>query len=264
MAPSFGDNMKQKLLDLAVFTGARFISSDAGHKLDDIKIEDLGRAAYVTATKTESIVVGGKGDKTQLKNHIEGVRKALARETQEFEKRKLEERIAKLTSGIAVIKVGGLTEVEMLERIERVKDSVAATKSAMLSGIVPGGEVVYLQVREKMPKPQTETDKLIHDLLYKVLYEPFKKLVSNAGLNDGQIYEKLITNTGKNMGIDVKDGKIKDMVMAGIIDPALVATSALRNATSVAIAIFTTGALIIPDLEAERELSLLQNSHRNV
>jgi chaperonin GroEL len=239
-APSFGINQKNTLQDIAIFTGAKFITSDAGHKLEDIKLEDLGHADYVTSTKSETIIVGGKGNKELIDNRIESIKTAINKEDQDFDREKLKERLAKLTSGIAVIKVGGATEVEMLERLERVKDAVAATKASVISGIVPGGETIYLKAREVLSKDS---------LLYKVLYEPFKKLVNNAGLNDGQLYERLLTTKIKNPGIDVRTGEVIDMVKSGIIDPTMVAVQALINSSSVAVAISTTGALVIPDNE---------------
>ena len=234
-APSFGNNQKGILGDIALFTGAKFITADAGLSLDNVKMEDLGTCEYVTATKSETLIAGGRGNSAEINKRIEGIKKQIEEETSDFDREKLKERLAKLTTGVAVIKVGGSTEVEMVERLERVKDAKEATKAAIIGGIVPGGEIIYLKAREVLDPS---------DLLYKALSEPFRKLVENAGMNFGQILERI--NPTKGLGIDVKDGKIKDMVKEGIIDPTLVSVNALANASSVAIQIATTGAVVTP------------------
>lgn len=259
-APSFGNNQKGILGDVAIFTGAKFITADAGMTLDTVKMEDLGTCEYISCTATETLMSGGSGNAKDISDRIDGIKLQIDKTDSDFDKEKLKERLAKLTSGVAVIKVGGSTEVEMLERLERVKDAVAATKAAITGGIVPGGEVIYLQARKVLAES---------DLLFPVLYQPFKKLVTNAGFNDGQLYERLISPTGivvdfkdkkkagdayiDNAGVDVKDGEIKNMVKIGIIDPTLVPINALTNAVSVAVQISTTGAVVTPKLN---ELSM--------
>jgi chaperonin GroEL len=259
-APSFGQNQKNSLQDIAIFTGAKYITGDAGHKLEDVKFEDLGRAEYITANKTETIIVGGAGKKDVISKRVAEIKASVGKEDQEFDQEKLKERLAKMTTGVAVIKVGGATEVEMLERLERVKDAVAATKAAITDGIVPGGEVIFLTAREKMPKPKTEIERLVHDLLYKSLAEPFIKLITNGGFNDGQMLERIKTTpaAGNNFGVDVKDGLVKDMVKAGIIDPALVPINALINASSVAVQIATTDVVVNPIIKDDKVSKLPQ------
>ena len=247
LAPSFGSNQQQTLQDIALATGAQFITEQAGHKFEDVELKDLGRAEYITATKGETLIVGGKGDKKILQTRVGEIKLRLEKEDQEFEKELLRQRLARLTSGIAVIRVGGATEVEMLERLERVKDSVLATKSAISGGIVPGGEVIYLQARKEIK----------NDILCKALYEPFRVLVTNAGFNDGQLYEKLENFVIPNKGIDVIDGEVKDMMQAGIVDPVAVPINAIINSVSVAIQLITTGCVIVTDIRYEKPVSQL-------
>ena len=243
-APSFGQNQKNVLQDLAILTGGTYITGDAGHAFKDVVMSDLGTAEYITATKTETIIAGGKGDKKLLTSHIQGIKKALSQEEQEFDRIKLQERYAKLTNGVAVIYVGGSTEIEMRERKERVDDAVHATKAALEKGIVPGGEIIYLQLRDIL------SDSLADQILYKALERPFIKLVENAGFNAGQLLERikyLQITPQEGFGIDVTDGKTKNFYEVGIIDPSLVAERALLNAASVAISLITCGAVIVPE-----------------
>lgn len=241
-APSFGVNQKNILQDIALFTGAKYITADAGHNFEEVTIDDLGTCEHISSTKSASIIVGGGGDKKIIEKRVAEIKLAIANETEDFDREKLKERLAKLTTGVSIIKVGGATEVEMRERLERVKDAVEATKAAITSGIVPGGETVYLYAREKLDKKSP-----VYNLMYGALYQPFKKLLNNAGMNDGEHYEKLKNQETKfGMGIDVTTGEIVDMVKRGIIDPAMVSIQALTNASSVAIQILSTGAVVIP------------------
>jgi chaperonin GroEL len=236
-APSFGNNQRGFLQDIAIFTGGKFISTEAGLSLEKATVEDLGSCESVSATKEATVLVGGNGQPQEVTNRIASLESQIESESSDFDREKLKERLAKLTSGVSVIRVGGATEVEMKERLERVKDAVAAVKAAVNGGIVAGGETIYLKARRVL-KPT--------DILYAVVYEPFKLLVSNAGLDDGQLYEKLQSAGGKNLGVDVRTGELVDMISEGIIDPTLVSVNALLNASSVAIQIATTGAVVTP------------------
>jgi chaperonin GroEL len=238
-APSFGQNQKNILQDIAIFTKAKFFSEWTGLKLEDATIADLGRCEYIKSTKNDTLIVGGIAEKTEVDMRIAEIRKAIENEEMEFDRDKLKERLARLTSGVAVIRVGGATEIEMKERLERVKDSVAATKAAVRKGIVPGGEVVYLVARQKL----IQLD-VAQNILYKALYQPFKILLNNASMNDGEWYEKL-KNAKKNAGVNVVKQEIVDMVVDGIIDPTLVSIEALKNASSTAIANSSAGFIII-------------------
>jgi chaperonin GroEL len=207
-------------------------------QLKDATIADLGRCEYIKSTKNETIIVGGSGEKADIDMRIAELKASINDEEMEFDRTKLEERLARLTSGVAVIRVGGSTEVEMKERLERVKDSIKATVAAVKQGIVPGGEIIFLIAREKLDKSD-----VAQNIIYKALYEPFKKLLNNAALNDGEWYEKL-KSAKKNSGVNVTTGEIEDMVAKGIIDPVLVPLSALKNAVSIALMLSSTGHII--------------------
>jgi chaperonin GroEL len=238
-APSFGQNQKNILQDIAIFTKAKFFSEGTGYKYEDATISDLGRCEYIKSTKNESIIVGGTATKEELDSRIGELRKSIEIEEIEFDRDKLKERLARLTSGVAVIRVGGQTEVEMKERMERVKDSIAATRAALKDGIVAGGEVIYLVARQQLDQKD-----VAQNVVYKALYEPFKRLLNNGAMNDGEWYEKL-KNSAKNSGVNVVKQEIVDMVAEGIIDPAGVSIAALQNAVSTGVILSTTGHIVI-------------------
>ena len=244
-APSFGLDQKNILQDIAILTGAKFITEDAGHRFEDVTTDDLGEAAYVTSTKDETIVSGGYGDKTKLKTRIEQIRRELEEEGSDFDKERLKARLGKLSSGISVISVGGATEVEMKERRERVIDAVSALRSAMSKGIVAGGEVMFLEIRQSLGKSVTDR------ILFNALAKPFKKLVENGGYDGGELiarreYSKRAYQ--ENTGFDVTDGKFKDMIKSGIVDPTEVLIEAIKNAVSVSIQLVSTGVIIVPEV----------------
>jgi len=242
-APSFGQNQKDILQDLAILTGGTYISGDAGYKLDDITIEHLGFAEYVASTKDATVIVGGSGTKKSIAERVESMKTSLLTTDGDFDKEQLKARIGKLTSGVAVIHVGGHTEVEMKERRERVIDAVAATRAAMEKGIVAGGEIAYLHARKYLGDPRG-----LHDIiLYNALYQPFYKLIHNAGLSEVDCALAL-QKKRESWGIDVTDGKAKDMIKNRIVDPVLVPMHAIRNAVSVAIQIMTTNVIGVPKI----------------
>ncbi|MBU6501157.1 MAG: chaperonin GroEL [Patescibacteria group bacterium] len=242
-APSFGENQQATLEDIATLTGGKFIAEGTGMDLKDITLKELGRADYVTANKNSSLIVGGKGNTKDIELRVEKIKSQIETQDDEFKKEKLRERLGKLTNGIAVIHVGGYTEIEMKDRKEKIIDAVSATRAAMKKGIVPGGEIIYLKLREMLGNSIAER------IMYKVLERPFNKLVENAGLDSGQMRERLRNVTTKNAGVDLRDNKIKDMVKAGIIDPLLVVESALYNSVSVANALILTEAIIVPKVD---------------
>lgn len=234
-----GDNRSSVLNDIAALTGATLISKDTGLSIRDLKFSHLGKADRVVATKDATVISGGQGDKKVIDERIASIRTQLDDETiGDYDKSKLRERLAKLQGGVAVIKVGGHTEVEMKERKERAIDAVEATKAAMTAGIVPGGEVIYLKLRDQV-------DSL---LFKKALESPFYKLIENAGIPLDSIFTD--KNWGKNnYGVDVIDGKVKDLLKSGIIDPVLVAKNAIQNAVSVAVSVITTDISITPEVK---------------
>ncbi len=270
-APSFGDDQKSILQDIAILTGAKYISGDAGYKLEDVTVDDLGFAEYVNATKDTTVIVGGKGTAKEIRARVASIKEQLKETDGEYDKERLKARMGKLTSGVAVIRVGGQTEVEMKERRERVIDAVAATRAAMDKGIVAGGEIVYLHVRKilkhmaKFMKMEKKGDwlyeygepRLTDQILYKALYKPFLKLITNAGLSEVEM--ALVLNGKKETwGIDVMDGQAKDMIEARIIDPVAVPINALRNALSVSVQLLTTATIIVPKVDHDKQVPKMQ------
>jgi len=253
-APGFGERRKQMLEDIAILTGGTVVSAETGMKFEDIDIEkDLGRAGRVTSTKDSTLIVDGKGSKKALETRIAQIRRELAAVDSEFDKEKLQERLAKLTGGVAVLNVGAATEVEMKEKKERVIDAVSATKAALDEGIVPGGETALLRAMLTLDKVKVADDEeqLGVTLVRKALEKPFRKLLQNAGMDEGVALVKVLESKG-NMGIDLMDGQLKDLVKAGVIDPVKVTRSALQNAASVAIMVMTTNVLITDAPEKEK------------
>jgi len=253
-APGFGDRRKEMLGDIAVLTGATVISEDVGRKLEDVTVEDLGRADRVTADKDNTVIVGGKGNKAEIDARIKQIKAELEKTTSDYDKEKLEERLAKLAGGVAVIEVGAATETEMKEKQERVKDAVAATKAAIEEGIVPGGGVVLLQAAKEIDTAGYTGDELTGaEILRKALEAPTKLLAENAGV-DGDVVVSEIYKRGKGVGFNVLTGEYVDMIKAGIIDPAKVTRTAVQNAVSVACMILTTECLVtdIPEKEEKK------------
>jgi len=251
-APGFGDRRKEMLGDIAILTGGTVISEDVGRKLEEVTIDDLGQAERVTADKDNTIIVGGKGNKADINGRIKQIKAELEKTTSEFDKEKLEERLAKLAVGVAVIEVGAATETEMKEKQERVKDAVSATKAAIEEGIVPGGGVVLLTAAEQIETKGLTGDELTGArIVKKSLESPTRLLAENAGV-DGEVVVAEIKKKEKGVGFDVLNGEYVDMIKAGIIDPAKVTRTALQNAVSVAMMILTTEGLICDIKEAEK------------
>ncbi|MBI2596305.1 chaperonin GroEL [Candidatus Daviesbacteria bacterium] len=243
-APGFGDRRKAMLDDIAILTGGTVISEDTGRKFESIEMDDLGRAARVTSDKDNTLIVDGKGTKSKIDSRISQIRKEIEVTDSEFDKEKLQERLAKLTGGVAVINVGAATEVEMKEKKERVSDAVAATKAAIEEGIVPGGEVALLRIGKALDVLKLEGEERVGvEMVKKALQQPFNKLMENAGLNAGMMLSE-VSKAAATFGVDVTDGKVKDLVKAGVIDPVKVTRSALQNAASVAIMVMTTNVLV--------------------
>jgi chaperonin GroEL len=248
-APLFEEKQKSFLQDLAILTGGKVVTKEAGMRFEKLTEDYLGRARRVTSTKDATLIVGGKGSEEDIKARVESIRAQIKDSESEFDIKKLEERLAKLTSGVAIIKVGGHTEVEMKERKERAEDAKEATRAALRLGVVPGGETIYLQARKVLGTS------LGHQILYRALEKPFFTLLENAGYNPGQMLERVENLDGKidHVGIDVMDGEAKDLIQSGIIDPAEVSVQAIKNAVSVAIQIITTNCLITPEKEEKKK-----------
>lgn len=252
-APGFGDRRKEMLQDLAVLTGATLISEDLGRKLDSVKVEDLGRAAKVIANKDETIFVQGEGEKSKINARIAQIEKAIGDSTSDYDKEKLQERLAKLAGGVAVIYVGAATETELKEKKYRVEDAVNATKAAVEEGVVAGGGVTLIKAAKAIDSLKLSEEEMAGArILQRALSVPFRKILANAGVDAGS-YIKDVESASKNTGFDVKTMKLADMITLGIIDPAKVTFSAVENAVSVAINILTTEALVadIPEEKSE-------------
>ncbi|NOX64028.1 MAG: chaperonin GroEL [Chloroflexi bacterium] len=256
-APGFGDRRKAMLQDIAILTGGTVITEELGRKLDSVTVADLGRADRVIATKDDTTIVGGKGDDEAIQARINQIRVEIENSTSDYDREKLQERLAKLAGGVAIIRVGAGTEVELKEKKHRVEDALSATRAAVEEGIVPGGGVTLLAAIDALDKVEEETEGDIRTgvrILRHALQEPMRWIAFNAGYDGGVIVEEVRRrNNGENKGIgfDVMQEDYVNMVEVGIIDPAKVTRSAVENAASIAAMILTTEALItdIPEKE---------------
>ncbi len=243
-APGFGDRRKEMLADIATLTGGTVITEDVGRKLDSATIEDLGRADRVTATKDDSVVVGGKGNKAALKGRMDTIRVQIDQTDSTYDKEKLQERLAKLAGGVAVLSVGAASEAEMKERKMRVEDAVAATKAAMEEGIVPGGEVSLIRASKALDGLQLEAERQVAvGIVRRALEEPLRQLARNAGVDDNFVVGKVVEGKS-DFGYDVNKNDFGNLIERGILDPSKVTKSALRNAASVAGILITTECLM--------------------
>ena len=247
-APGFGDRRKEMLEDIAILTGGTVISEDTGRKFDSVTLEDCGRADKVWADKENTRIIGGKGDKAALNARVAQIKRALDETDSDFDKEKLQERLAKLAGGVAVINVGAATELEMKERKERVNDAVAATKAALQEGIVPGGGVSLIRARAVLPKIKEslklEDEKTGIEILYNALAEPLRWIVKNAGADDGWVIKKVEESKVLDYGFNAMTMEFGSMLDWGIVDPAKVTRSAVQNAASVGMMVLTTEALV--------------------
>ena len=246
-APGFGDRRKEMLQDIAILTGGQVISSEIGLELKDTTVDQLGRARQITITKENTTIVDGAGDKQAIKDRIAQIRTQIEASTSDFDKEKLQERLAKLSGGVAVIRVGAATEVEMKEKKLRIEDALAATKAAVAEGIVAGGGTALINV---IPDVKKLTDTLTGDektgarIVLKSLEAPVRQIAANAGLEGSVIIDKIISSGKIVYGFDAYNEEYVDMINAGIVDPTKVTRSALQNAASVAAMVLTTESLV--------------------
>ena len=249
-APGFGDRRKAMMEDIAVLTGGKVISEDLGIKLENVRVEDLGRAKRLVVDKENTTIVEGAGKKVDIQGRISQLKREIEETTSDYDKEKLQERLAKLAGGVAVINVGAATETEMKEKKARVEDALHATRAAVEEGIVPGGGVAYIRSLKVLEKLNTELEqddeKQGVNIVRRALEQPLRTLCQNAGIEGSLIVEhvKAKEKENKNIGFDVDSEKYVDMFEAGIIDPTKVARSALQNAASVASLLLTTEALV--------------------
>jgi chaperonin GroEL len=261
-APGFGDRRKAMLQDIAVLTNATVISDEMGRKLESATLADLGHAEKIVVTKDDTTVVGGKGDSAQIKGRIEQIRVEIDKSTSDYDKEKLQERLAKLSGGVAIIRVGAATETELKEKKHRVEDALSATRAAVEEGIVPGGGVTLINAIPALLKLKMDDDdaQIGVNIVRKALEMPLRKIAENAGQDGSVILEgvRRAQKEHKNLkyGYDVITEKYQDMVEDGVIDPAKVTRGALENAASIAAMILTTEALITDIPEKERAPSM--------
>ena len=246
-APGFGDRRKEMLRDIAVLTGGEVISSELGLELSETKLEQLGHARQVKVNKDNTIIVDGAGDKEEIKARVNQIRAAIETTTSDFDREKLQERLAKLAGGVAVIKVGAATEVEMKEKKLRIEDALNATKAAVEEGIVAGGGTAYLNaipaVKELLNKVEGD-EKVGVNIVLKALEAPVRQIAENAGFEGSVVVDKIFAAKKVGYGFDAYSEKYVDMVKAGIVDPTKVTRSALQNAASIAATVLTTESLV--------------------
>jgi len=257
-APGFGDRRKAMLQDIAILTGGTVVTEELGRKLESVTLNDLGRAGKVTATKEDTTVVEGRGDAARIKGRIEEIKVEIDKSTSDYDKEKLQERLAKLSGGVAVIRVGAATETELKEKKHRVEDALSATRAAVEEGIVPGGGVALINAMESLKalKMEFDDENIGINSVRKALEVPMRKLSENAGQDGAVVVEEVRreqkSKKNKHIGYDVLRDEYVDMVKAGIIDPAKVTKGALENAASIAAMILTTEALITDVPEKDR------------
>jgi chaperonin GroEL len=260
-APGFGDRRKAMLQDIAVLTGASVISEETGRKLDSATLEDMGRAEKVVVTKDDTTIVGGKGETAQIKGRIEQIRVEIDRSTSDYDREKLQERLAKLSGGVAIIRVGAATETELKEKKHRVEDALSATRAAVEEGIVPGGGVALINAMTALDdlKMENEDAQVGVNIVRKSLEVPMRKIAQNAGKDGSVILENVRREQAEkgnlNIGFNVLSEEFVDMVEDGVIDPAKVTRGALENAASIAAMILTTEALITDIPEEDKPMA---------
>jgi chaperonin GroEL len=256
-APGFGDRRKAMLQDMAILTGGQLIAQELGIKLENVTPENLGRASRIVVDREHTTVIGGKGDKAAIAGRCQELRKQIADTTSDYDREKLEERLATLSGGVAVIRVGAPSEAEMKSRHEAFDDAIHATRAAVAEGVVPGAGLALLRTISAV---ETEAARLEGDersgahILRRALEAPARQIAENSGVDGGVVVEKMRTGTG-NIGFDAATGKYVDLVDAGIIDPTKVVRLALENAVSVAGVLLLTEATMteVPETKPERE-----------
>ena len=245
-APGFGDRRKAMLGDIATLTGGELLSEDLGKKLENVKLEDLGRSKKITVAKDNTTIVQGAGDTKEVQKRIEQIRKAIEASTSDYDREKLQERLAKLTGGVAIVSVGASSEADMKQKKARVEDALHATRAAVEEGILPGGGVALLRCKEAVEAAKSSAkgdEKIGVESVLGVLDAPLKQIVNNCGLS-GSVVADEVSQKGTNIGYDANAGEYVDMVKAGILDPTKVVKTALTNAASIAGLLLTTEALV--------------------
>ena len=245
-APGFGDRRKAMLQDIAILTGGNVVSEEVGRKLDSATLDDLGKCARIVVKKDDTTFVDGEGAKEEISGRVKEINSQIEETTSDYDREKLQERLAKLSGGVAILRVGAATEIEMKEKKQRVEDALSATRAAVESGIVPGGGTVLIKSSAALEtfKLKAADETVGVDILKKALLEPIRVIAENSGYEGAVILEKVASSKVQNFGFDAQAGKYGDMISMGIVDPAKVTRAAVENATSVAGMILTTEALI--------------------
>lgn len=252
-APGFGDRRKAMLQDIAILTGGRFLSEDIGIKLENVELDMLGEAARVRVAKEKTTIVEGKGSKKDIEARINQIRKELEETDSDYDREKLQERLAKLAGGVAVIKVGAASETELKEKKHRFEDALAATRAAVEEGIVPGGGTTYINIQPALDEVKVEGDEKVGvDIVRRALEEPLRQIAFNAGLEGSVVVEKIKSSDKKGWGLNAVTGEFVDLAKHGIVDPLKVTRCALENAASVASMVLTTEALVAEKPEKEK------------
>ncbi|MBR6710948.1 MAG: chaperonin GroEL [Selenomonadaceae bacterium] len=250
-APGFGDRRKAMLEDIAILTGGSVITEELGRKLDSVTLEDLGRARQVRASKEETTIVDGAGDKSKIDARVAQIKKQIEETTSDFDREKLQERLAKLAGGVAVIEIGAATEVEMKEKKLRIEDALNATRAAVEEGIVAGGGTTFIDILPALDKVQAEGDvKVGVNIVKRAIEEPVRQIANNAGL-EGSVVVEEVKKASSGVGFNALTNEYVDMIGAGIVDPAKVTRSALQNAASIAAMVLTTETLVADKPEKE-------------
>jgi chaperonin GroEL len=253
-APGFGDRRKAMLEDIAILTGGKFISEDLGIKLESVQLEDLGRAKSVVVDKENTTIVEGYGKSSEIQGRVNQIRRAIEETTSDYDREKLQERLAKLAGGVAVINVGAATETEMKEKKARVEDALHATRAAVEEGIVPGGGVALLRCLSAISavQPANDDERIGVDIVKRAVEYPTRELANNAGVEGSVVVEEVKRRKG-NEGYNVATGAYEDLVKAGVVDPKKVTRTALQNAASIAGLLLTTECLITEIPEKEKK-----------
>ncbi len=243
-APGFGDRRKAMLQDIATLTGGNVISEELGRKLDSVTLEDLGQAHKIVSTKDETTIIGGKGDKDAIAERVAQIKQQITKTTSDFDKEKLQERLAKLAGGVAVIEIGAATEVEMKDKKYRIEDALNATRAAVEEGIVAGGGTTFIDIQPALDKIEAEGDEKVGvNIVRRAIEEPVRQIANNAGL-EGSVVVENVKKAGTGVGFNALKNEYVDMIGAGIVDPAKVTRSALQNAASIASMVLTTETLV--------------------
>ena len=255
-APGYGDRRKAYLEDIAILTGATLISEDFGRKLESVTFNDLGKARQVISTKEDTTIIGGFGNSKNIEERVNQLQYQIENAESDFDKEKLQERVAKLAGGVAVIEIGAATEVEMKEKKLRIEDALNATRAAIEEGIVSGGGTTYIQIQKYLDNLKTENDDINVgiDIIKEAIQQPLMNIAKNAGYSDMVVLNYVKEN---NIGFDALNGKYVDMIIAGIIDPAKVTRSALQNASSIAAMVLTTETLVADKKEEKQDRQVI-------